>query len=321
MTETASSAVTADRETLRRRVLALSGLWLLLCGMLAALSLVGIALVASAVLLLGLLAVGAYRLLRPLGARGRVRVAGDPIERASRRLGTRLDDLQLRRHVRRLALTAGTAARAVRRLGLTVGGTAARAVRRLALVVRGTATRVLVRAPDLLARAGHHYAAAVYRAAALMSLILGRLLSFLVALKPHSRDRRRRALTLNERGAQLSRAGEPDQAAEQHRVALAIVRDLGDQQAEALTLNSLGLALAQGGAEAAALQQFEEALAVLRRIGDKEHEGQVIANLGLVHRRQGRSEEAASLLHAALDKLPPESSAYRRVEQQLRRAS
>jgi len=37
--------------------------------------------------------------------------------------------------------------------------------------------------------------------------------------------------------------------------------------------------------------------------------------------RAGGDEDAESLLHAALDKLPPESSAYRQVEEQLRRAS
>jgi hypothetical protein len=41
----------------------------------------------------------------------------------------------------------------------------------------------------------------------------------------------------------------------------------------------------------------------------------------MVHRRQGHSEEAMSLLHEALDKLPPESSAYRQIEAELRRAS
>jgi Flp pilus assembly protein TadD len=102
---------------------------------------------------------------------------------------------------------------------------------------------------------------------------------------------------------------------------LAIVRDLGDQHAEALTLNNLGLALAQEGADASAVQHLERAVTVLRELGDEEHEGQVIANLGFVHGRQGRSEEAATLLHEALEKLPPESSAYRQVEEQLSRAS
>jgi tetratricopeptide (TPR) repeat protein len=104
-------------------------------------------------------------------------------------------------------------------------------------------------------------------------------------------------------------------------VALAILRDLGDHQAEAMTLNNLALALAQGGAEEAAVQHLEQALALLRQLGDEEHEGQVIANLGLVHRRQGRIDEAVSLLNAALEKLSPESPAYRQIEEQIRRAS
>ncbi len=98
------------------------------------------------------------------------------------------------------------------------------------------------------------------------------------------------------------------------------MRDLGDRRAEALTLNNLALALAHTGVPTA-LQHFEQSLVVLRELGDEEHEGQVIANLGFVHRRQGRSEEAETLLHEALDKLPPGSSAYRHVEEQLRRAS
>jgi tetratricopeptide (TPR) repeat protein len=90
---------------------------------------------------------------------------------------------------------------------------------------------------------------------------------------------------------------------------------------EAHRLNNLAIALAQAGAEAEALEHLEQARVVLRELGDEEHEAQVIANLGMVHRRQGHSEEAVHLLHEALDKLPPESSAYRRVEEELRTAS
>ena len=90
---------------------------------------------------------------------------------------------------------------------------------------------------------------------------------------------------------------------------------------EAHRLNNLAIALAQAGAEAEAVEHLEQARVVLRELGDEEHEAQVIANLGMVHRRQGHSEEAVHLLHEALDKLPPESSAYRRVEEELRTAS
>jgi tetratricopeptide (TPR) repeat protein len=99
------------------------------------------------------------------------------------------------------------------------------------------------------------------------------------------------------------------------------VRELGDRRAEALTLNNLALALVQTGGVAVAVQHFEQALVLFRELGDDEHEGQVIANLGSVRRRQGRDEDAVSLLNAALDKLPPGSPAYRQVEEQLRRAS
>ena len=288
--ETAGSAVTADWERLRPRLLAFTGLWFLLAGLLAALSFVVIVLLASSIVLLVVLAAAAPRLLRRYRIGPRLQTVLDPIERASRRQHVRLGHRGFRQHVRRLGDRVGK-----------------------------LATGAPGRARGLLVRGGRRYAAAAHRLTSLSPQSLQtsrRLPSF-----RYPRDRRRHAFCLNERGAQLRRAGHAEQAVEQHRVALAIVRDLGDQHAEALTLNSLALALAHGGAETAALQQFEEALVVLRKLGDEEHEGQVIANLGLVHRRQGRSEEAVSLLHAALDKLPPESSAYRRVEQQLSRAS
>jgi len=125
-----------------------------------------------------------------------------------------------------------------------------------------------------------------------------------VSREPAPEDPQQEARRLNEHGALLRREGNYELAAEQHRAALAIVRDLGDRQAEALTLNNLALALAHTGVPTA-LQHFEQSLVVLRELGDEEHEGQVIANLGFVHRRQGRSEEADTLLHEALDKLPP----------------
>jgi tetratricopeptide (TPR) repeat protein len=140
--------------------------------------------------------------------------------------------------------------------------------------------------------------------------------------EPAGIDPERQALRLNELGAQLRREGKYDEAVEQHHAALGIVQALGDRQAEALTLNNLALALVHSdGGVPMAVQLFEQAQGMLRLLGDSEHEGQVIANLAVVRRRQGRDEDAESLLHAALDKLPPESSAYHQVEEQLRRAS
>jgi tetratricopeptide (TPR) repeat protein len=281
--------MTAHGEQRRRRVLALTGLWLFLAGLLTALSFVVVAVVASAGLLVVALAAAALRLLSRLPIRPGLRAALDSSERALGKVGTRLHDLRVRQHARRAGIRA-----------------------------REVATAAPGRTQSLVVRAGQAYASAVYRVSPHVARAVeagGRLIG-----SPRL-GRRRQALRLNERGAQLRRRGDPEQAAEQHRVALEIVRELGDPHAEALTLNSLALALAQGGADAAAVQHFEQALTVLRELGDEEHEGQVIANLGFVHGRQGRSEEAVTLLSSALDKLPPESPAYRQVEEQLSRAS
>jgi tetratricopeptide (TPR) repeat protein len=187
----------------------------------------------------------------------------------------------------------------------TILESATRQARRLGRLTRDAAIVGTRHAKVELMRARRSFAAALRRVPEVLS----------------ARGRRREADRHNELGTRLRREGNAEQAAEQHRAALAIARELGDEQAEALTLNGLALALAQGGAEEAAVEHFDQARTVLRRLGDEEREGQVIANLGIVHHRQGREEEAVTLLRAALDKLPPSSPAHRRVEEQLRRAS
>ncbi len=134
-------------------------------------------------------------------------------------------------------------------------------------------------------------------------------------------DRRRRALELNARGAQLRSEGRPEAAAELHRRALQIFRELGDLPAEAPTLNSLALALDDAGDTDAAVEQFEQALAILRDLDDERHEGKVIANFGFTMLRHGEDDRARGLLETALDKLDPESRAAQRVVEQLQRVS
>ncbi len=267
----------ADREQLRQRALAFAGLWFLVAGLLWALGF-GLLLLASlAVVILGGLAVAGvwlarrYRMGRAVGA---VRAVGPPIERASRKLRSSIDDLD-----------------AGERIGRLANGVAHQA-----------------RNASQQARSASHQARTALEAR---------------QRKPSAPapDPRRQARRLNERGAQLRREGDYEGAAEQHRQALRILHELDDRREEALTLNNLALALVHTGGVTIAVQHFEQALALLRQIGDETHEGQVIANLGVVRRRQGRDEDAASLFTAALDKLPPESSAYRRVEEELRRAS
>jgi tetratricopeptide (TPR) repeat protein len=249
----------ADREHLRRRVLAFAGLWFLVAGMLAALG-IGIVLFASlAVLLVGAAVAGGVALLGRQDIGHKLPAARESAGRASRRLKARLDDKDLPQRMQRGAASASHRARA------------------------------FVAVPKK---------------------------------KPPEVDEHRRARQLNQLGAQLRRSGDYDQAAEQHRAALEIVRELGDRRVEALTLNNLALALVHTrGGVPAAVGHFEQALVLLGELGDEEREGQVIANLAFVRRRQGRDEDADNLLSAALDKLPPESSAYRQVEDQLRRAS
>ena len=291
--------MTADREQLRRRMLAFIGLWLFLAGLLMALSFVTFVLVASAVLLVVALAAGAVVLLGRLPMRSAWRTASGSTGRAARGAGAGVRSLHVGERTGRAARGAGAGVRS-----LHLGDRTRRAGARASELASATPGRTRV----LLNRGGQLYAAAFYR----VSTLAGRALR---------QDPGRQALRFNERGAQLRREGNPERAAEQHRVALGILRGVGDRHAEALTLNNLALALAQGGADAAAVEHFEQALSVLQELGDEEHEAQVIANLGVVRSRQGRSEEAVSLLHEALDKLPPESPAYRQVEAQLQRAS
>ncbi len=257
-------------------------MWLLLGGLLTALGLVVVVVAASALLLVATLAVIGIGQLRRLELRKGVRTA-----------------------TQRTASTLQVARERAPRPRAPQLHTREHA-RKLRARARTAAAGTPRRTEDLATRAFEGYVKTMYR---------------LKLLRLHSIDPSERAQQLNAVGAQLRRDGEPEQAAERHRAALAIVRDLGDPHAEALTLNNLGLALAHGGAEDAALQHLEEARDVLRDLGDAEYEARVIANLGLVHRRQGHDEEAANLLHEALGKLPPESPAYRQVEEELLRAS
>jgi hypothetical protein len=135
--------------------------------------------------------------------------------------------------------------------------------------------------------------------------------------RPVARDKE--ALRVNAAGTQLRREGAYMEAAEQHRAALAVFRELGDRRSEALTLNNLALALDRAG-DPGALDLFEESAAILGELGENQQEGEVIANLALAFRRRGSEERSAEVLELALEKLNPESQAYQKVEG-LRRAS
>jgi tetratricopeptide (TPR) repeat protein len=275
----ASPKVTEDQELLGRRLLALTGLWLLLSGLLLAMSLVVVALVALALYVLVASTAGSVWLLRRLRIEERLPALLVAATRPVGSLAGQLRGLGVRRRTRRLGNRA-----------------------------RERAAGAPGRMRAVLTRTIQGYAIAAFR----LRMLTARLVQAGV---------RRRALRLNALGSELRRRGDHERAAEQHRLALAIVRDLGDEQAEAMTLNNLALALANSGAEGEAVQHLEQARGVLSDLGDEKHEAQVIANLGIVYRRWGHDEEAVNYLHQALDKLPPESSAYRQVEEELSRAS
>jgi tetratricopeptide (TPR) repeat protein len=280
--ETASAPVTTDPQIRRRRLQAGAGLWLLLAGTLTAMSLFPVVLALSLLMLVaGLWVIGRDR-VREIDVVSTLRAA---------------------RHSTAAAL----------------GGIKARTARLVAgLWVIG---RDRVREIDVEAalRATRNSAAGALGAIKARTPRLG-IRALVSRITVTRDDPRRQAAALNARGRRLRRDGDPSQAAEQHRAALVIMKDLGDRQGEALTRNHLGLALARCGAGDAAVEQLQYALLILRALGDEEHEARVIANLGFVQRRRGHREAAAVLFHEALDKLPPESPAYQRVEAVLTRA-
>jgi tetratricopeptide (TPR) repeat protein len=141
------------------------------------------------------------------------------------------------------------------------------------------------------------------------------------APRPAPLDTQREAIRLNATGTEHRRSGRYDEAVECHRLALELLRALGDRRGVALTQSNLALALSHAGNDDWAVGLLKEAAATLSELGDEEHEAQIMANLGVTHRRHGRREEGDNVLELALSKLSPASSAYQAIESELRRAS
>lgn len=141
------------------------------------------------------------------------------------------------------------------------------------------------------------------------------------AARARAQELRKEALRLNTEGSTYRRDGDPSRAAESHLAALDLVRTSGDRLAEALTLNNLGLALGAAGDDEAAIEHFEAAHAIARDLDAPQYDGLIAANLATAYRRRGHDAEATRFLHVALEKLPRDSGAYHRVEEQLTRAS
>ena len=279
------------------RLRAFTGLWLLLGGLLAVLGLAAFVVTATLMLLAVGSVAGVGLWLGRGEARRRVRAAAGPIGSNRKRLAAGVERLELPRRFATLAARGRSNGNRTREAGVAAAGVASR------------------RSARALRQLGARSQAALRAGASELSQRSARISA------PTPPDPANQANRLNTLGAQLRREGEHERAAAKHRAALAIVRDLGDERTEALTLNNLALAVVHTDGVDAAVQHFEQALVVLRQLGDDEHEGHVIANLGFIHKSHGRSEEAEEFLHAALDKLPTDSRAYRKVEEQLRQAS
>ena len=318
--------------TRRQRLIAGAGLAVLVAGLLTAVGLGVLVIFAFAVVLAGglgiavalgvlgnrerLLAVG--RVLRTASVRARVRTA-ESLRRLAPR--ARLFGVFLIRQSRAGLRHGASAAVEGRRLGAAAAAAGKRLGAAGARSARERAPGLAAVGSEVATRAARHVADAGRSAAVETRRIAEHLHREVTPGGDREIERRREALDLNAAGTKLRRDGYYDEAAELHDGALQILRELHDRHSLALTLNNLALALSQTGRVDQAVGLFEESASILQELGDEEHEGRVMANLGLTHLRHGRREESDNVLQLALTKLPPTSSAYRKVEGQLRRAS
>ena len=93
----------ADPEQLRRRVLAFTGIWFLLAGMLAALGFSTLLVASLALVLVGGLLAAARWLVRRYGMGQRLRVAVLSMEKASGAVKARVGELDLEQHRQRVS--------------------------------------------------------------------------------------------------------------------------------------------------------------------------------------------------------------------------
>ncbi len=307
----------------RRRAASVMAAGLFFLGLLAALGLGEIVVLAIvAMLTLGSATGIAWLLLRHRPWRR--------LPAATRRAGRELGNLRTR--AERPAIL-DTAARAARTASSVFLAWCRRRACELRPALRGLAARASAGRPAVVERARDaartrvpHVVAASLRRGRELRPALARLAAearppSFARPEPGTSDRRRQAVQLNADGARLRREGAYEQAAGQHQAALEIFRALGDRHAEALTLNNVALAQARTGDEETAVAHFEEARVILRELAAHDHEAQVTANLGITLLRHGHDDRAKELLEKALENLDPGSAAARQVEGQLRRAS
>jgi tetratricopeptide (TPR) repeat protein len=123
-------------------------------------------------------------------------------------------------------------------------------------------------------------------------------------------DRRAQALLHESLGIAHTAAGRLEQAADEHRTALALRRELADQSGTAVSTHNLGLVQLQRRELDQALASFEQTLAFSRQPGNEAWRAPALCCLAYVHAEAGNLEPAAQLVEQSLTELalgrPPE---------------
>ena len=114
-------------------------------------------------------------------------------------------------------------------------------------------------------------------------------------------DERRQATVLNSLGVAYLRMGEPEQALEQLRDALALRRAVQDRRGEAVTLNNLGQVHARMERPALALELYRQALELRRAVDDRRGEAVTLDQVGTIHAGLGERGAAIDSFHRALE--------------------
>ncbi len=101
-------------------------------------------------------------------------------------------------------------------------------------------------------------------------------------------------------GAYHNRAGDPHTAAEAHRVALDLFRQIGDSAGEAKSLHYLGVTYLFLSRNDEAAEAFRRSLAIREELADRQGIAKILNNLGFLEINQGAFAEAEEHLRRAV---------------------
>jgi tetratricopeptide (TPR) repeat protein len=95
--------------------------------------------------------------------------------------------------------------------------------------------------------------------------------------------------------------GDHDEAADLHRQALAISREIGYRFTEALALTGLGVVRRRAGDRDEAADLLRQALAMQQELGDRRGEAEALNEIGAMLLENGTLDDAEAMFTAALD--------------------